>query len=452
MKGGVFLESLAESKNNLFKTFLNYAVPSVIAMVVSSAYVMIDGIFVGRGVGANALAAVNIAFPATILVTALVMAISIGGANLVSIRIGEGKPEEAQSVFSQCFAAMIIVAVVLSILGNIFAKPVSLLFGATDILLHDVMTFLRFYFIFCLPFVLSMGLSNFVRNDGAPRLSMYSQIAGGVATVAFNYTFVFIFKWGIAGSAIGSGCGQILALMVLLKHFIKKDGLLRIARPVFKKADLLKVTDLGFPTMLTELAMSFTTLCYNLTIIRRIGEIGVTAYSIVMYVMATVFMVLMGITIGLQPIISYNHGAKEKETVKKARRIGMAAATIVASILFVSMLLLGRFIVPIFNNESETLVTLAYTALVFFAASSIPAGLNMVNLTYFQATENPKISSVISFLRGFALILAGLFLLPNLFGNTGIWLTPIFCEGLTLLVTLGLARLIKPKALPEGNV
>lgn len=431
----------------ILKNVLSYALPSVIAMLVTSAYVVIEGIFLGRGVGANALAAVNIAFPAMVLINAVIIAISVGGANLMSIRMGEGKPEDANNIFMQCLVAIIAISVLFSLLGIIFLRQISVLLGANDVLLNNVMVYLKYALIFSPVFALSNCLNTFIRNDGNPRLSMYSMVIGSIAIAILIYTFVFLLKSGIAGAAIAGGLGDMFTIVIVSVHFIKKKGILRFSKPVFKKADMIKISGLGLPSMMTELAMSFSTICFNLVIIRRIGAIGVTAYSIITYITSFVILILMGISQGLQPILSFNHGAKEVKTVQKTYRIGILLALAVSILTILLLLIWGTNIIMVFNDDSQKLINLTRSAILCFCAGYIPAAINIVNITYYQSTERPKLSSAVSILRGFAFVLLGLFILPPLIGNIGIWLTSVFGESLTLIITLLLGKKLKSQIL-----
>lgn len=439
------------TNKSILKTFLRYAIPSTIAMLVTSLYVVIEGVVLGRGVGAHALAAVNIAFPATILINAFVIAISVGGANLMSIRLGEEKQESANNIFMQSMAMMVAVAVVFVSLGNIYLRQICVLLGADDALLPDVMIFVRCYLLTSFLFVINMGLNTFIRNDGNPKLSMYSALTSTIATIIIVYTFVIIFKLGVAGAAIAGGVGNIFSLAVLSIHFIKKKGILRFSKPTFNRAEMLKICSLGLPSMLTEMAMAFTTVCFNIVIMRRVGEIGVSAYSITNYVNAFIILILMGISQGLQPIVSFNYGAKETKVVSHTYKIALVCTLAVSFVTILLIYLFGEDIIRIFSNESQQLVALTKTVLLFACLAYIPAGINMVNITYYQSIENPRLSSFISILRGFVLIQTGLLVLPIIFGNNGIWIASLVGETLALILSLLMGIRFKQSKLPRTN-
>jgi Na+-driven multidrug efflux pump len=433
--GGIEMKPASRSGQSTLNTFLSYAVPSTTAMLATSLYIVIEGVILGRGVGAHALAAVNMAFPATLLINAVMIAISVGGATVMSMRLGEGNPETAVNIFMQSISLMAVGAVIFIVPGNIFLRQLCILLGADSALLPDVMIFVRCYLLTSLLFVANTGLNVFVRNDGNPKLSMLSSLIGTIATIVIVYVFVFILHLGIVGAGLAGGFGNIFSLSILSIHFIKKKGVLRFSKPRFYKADMIKIVSLGFPSMLTEAAMAVSSIGLNIVIIRRVGEIGVSAYSIANYLNAFVLLLLMGIAQGIQPIVSYNYGAHNTGIIIRTYRIAVISALTISAAAIAAMLCFGVNIVILFNSESRELVSLSKTVLFWICLAFIPTGINLVNVTYFQSVANARLSSAISLLRGFVFILLGILVLPLIFGNTGIWITLLVGELLTLVIT-----------------
>lgn len=210
------------------KQFLKYAVPSALAMFVSSLYTVIDGIFVGQGVGDSALAAVNVIIPFTIMLFGIATMFAVGGGALVSKYLGEKNTESAVEMFRQVFKLLLILSIGISLICVIFAKPLSRLLGATDSIADLAATYLRFYAMFCVPNLIGISLNSFVRNDSRPTLAMISTISGAVTNIILDYVFIFVFSLGIKGAAIATGLGQIVTVSILIPHFIFKRGALSI--------------------------------------------------------------------------------------------------------------------------------------------------------------------------------------------------------------------------------
>lgn len=437
------MKQVDRSNGSVLKTFINYAIPSAVAMLVTSIYAVIEGVILGRGLGAHALAAVNIAFPATLIINAFVLAIAVGGANLMSIRLGEGKPEQANNIFMQSIVVVIALITVFVLVGNLFLRQICIALGADQALLPDVMTYLKYFLFTCIFYGLSTTLNTFIRNDGDPKLSMFSALTSTVATAAIVYAAVFIFKFGIAGAAFGGGLGYLFSIAVASVHLLKKEGILRVAKPKFRKIDIQRIFALGFPSMMTELAMACSTFCFNFFLIMRIGELGVSAYSIVNYINAIVILIMMGLSQGLQPIASYNYGAGRMKIVSQTYRIAVFSALILSGAAICIMTLFGSNIIRIFDSNDRQLVELTKTALFLVSMAYIPIGINMVNITFYQSVERAKFSTFISVMRGFVFIQVGLLVLPMIFGNNGIWLSTLFGESITLILTFICSKRIK---------
>ena len=208
------------------KEFFKYAIPSALAMFISSLYTVIDGIFVGQGVGDSALAAVNIVLPFTVMLFGLASMFAIGGGALVSKNIGANNIKKAVNIFRQVFKSLLIVSLIISVMCIVFTSPIVSMLGATEVLKPLAVEYLRFYALFCIPNLIGIVLNSFVRNDGRPRLAMVSTISGAITNILLDYIFIFQLGMGIKGAAIATGLGQIVTVSIVLPHFIMKKGYL----------------------------------------------------------------------------------------------------------------------------------------------------------------------------------------------------------------------------------
>ncbi|QVK16771.1 MATE family efflux transporter [Mycoplasmatota bacterium] len=427
---------------SIWKEFMKYAMPSVIGMMVSALYVVVDGIFVGRGVGASALASINVAVPFTTLLIAITMMITMGGAALMSIKFGENKYEEANNIFLESLFLIFSVIGILALFSVLFPEYIAKMLGASDGLLKGTADYIFFYLLFGLGFSGSLALSVFVRNDGNPNLAMISLIVGAITNIVLDYTFIFIFHFGIAGAAVASGLGQLSSVALLLTHFIKRKGKLKLYMPKLKKHDLIKILRVGTPEFINQISPAVSIFAFNLVLIRRIGELGLAGFSIISYISVVLIALFIGISQGIQPLLSYNYGKRDYEKVKQIFKMGVKTNFFVSVTIYVLLFVFGETIISIFNND-ETLIKFTYSAMIIYTFSFIIASINIVNLTYNQSIEKPKIANIISISRGIVFPIIFLIVLPLIIGNRGIWISIIIGEICTLLVIVYLSHVKK---------
>ncbi|MBZ9633910.1 MATE family efflux transporter [Clostridium sp. FP1] len=415
------------------RKFFNYVIPAVTGMLVASLYIIVDGIFVGRGVGSNALAAVNIAFPPTLIATALTLIISVGGSTLVAMNLGYGKKQEAINKFNESILLLIMAAISLFIVGVFFSKPIAYALGSPDYLIDDVYNYIRFCFLFSIPLVLSQGLNCFLRNDGAPKLAMCAMIAGSLTNILLDYIFIFIFKWGIIGAAIATGLGELVSMMIAIIYFLRGKGVLRFKRCKLSLQAIKDITIIGFPSFLTECTIAVVTMSFNIVILKRIGGGGAATYSIINYTITVVTMIILGIAQGMQPLLSFHYAAKDKKKVKYYYSLALNSALIAAFVNFFIVFLFGKYIISFFTSNNE-LISITYSAFILFSLGTFFTAINIIKSSYFQCIKMSKVSTVICLFRGFMATQISLFILPRIIGNKGIWLSNLGGELLVFLV------------------
>ncbi|MEN8078273.1 MATE family efflux transporter [Clostridioides difficile] len=423
------------------KEFFKYAIPSALAMFISSLYTVIDGIFVGQGVGDSALAAVNIVLPFTVLLFGLASMFAIGGGALVSKNIGAGNVEKAINIFRQVFKSLMIFSLIISIICVVFTKEIVTILGATDILKPLAVDYLRFYAIFCIPNLIGIVLNSFVRNDGRPKLAMISTISGAITNIILDYLFIFHFGMGIKGAAIATGLGQIVTVSMLLPHFLMKKGYLSFGKVKISYKTVREFCTIGFPSFFAQGSYSIIVLFHNIALVNYVGEIGISAYSILNYLTTNIYMVLYGITLGVQPLVSYNYGRKDGEKMLGFFRITSISNIVITSFFVVVSYVFGPLLISIFTNDTQ-IATLSYDALKIACLSYFAVGLNLNTLVYYQAVETPKYSNLSCLLRSVVYLPICLFSFGKLFGVNGIWASAIVSETLTF-ITIKLIANIK---------
>lgn len=423
------------------KEFFKYAIPSSLAMFISSLYTVVDGIFVGQGVGDSALAAVNIVLPFTVMLFGLASMFAIGGGALVSKNIGANNVEKAVNIFRQVFKSLLIFSLVISIICVLFTSQIVTILGATEVLKPLAVDYLRFYAIFCIPNLIGIVLNSFVRNDGRPKLAMVSTISGAITNIILDYVFIFQLSMGIKGAAIATGLGQIVTVSILLPHFIMKKGYLSFGNVEISFKTIKEFCTIGFPSFFAQGSYSIIVLLHNIALVNYVGEIGISAYSILNYLTTNIYMVLYGITLGVQPLVSYNYGKKDGEKMLGFFRI-TAISNIVITVVFVIIsFVFGPSLISIFTNDIQ-IAKMSYDALKIACLSYFAVGLNLNNLVYYQAIEMPKYSNLSCILRSVVYLPVCLFILGRLFSITGIWTSAIISETLTF-ITIKLVGNIK---------
>lgn len=426
----------------MFKKFIKYAIPSMISMLITSLYLVVDGIFISHGVGEIGVAAVTLVFPITTGFTAISMIFAVGGANLVSINFGKKDYKSANNVFRQSIFVLSIIGFIITILGISLSNTVVDMLGATKVLRAPAKEYYTYYMLFCVPILFSTTLSTFIRNDNSPRLSMYAMICGAIANIVLDYIFVFPLDMGLKGAAIATGLGQLLSVLICLLHFFKKSSKLSFGKLDFSINHLKNIFSIGLPSFLVDISYSIIMYLYNVIIIKKIGDVGVTSYGVVNYITNLSYMMLLGISQSVQPLISFEFGCKNFKGCTKYCKLGFICSTIFSLFLFIIYIPLGKQAIGIFSTNSDV-IELSYKILTYINIAYIPLGLNMISITFFQSICMPKESNILCLLRGLLLIKLFISILPVFFGNFGIWIAMFASEISTFIVSIIMIRKVK---------
>lgn len=306
-------------------------------------------------------------------------------------------------------------------------------------LLKDTADYIQYFVMFGIFFCGSTTLSAFVRNDNNPRLAFWGMIVGAVSNVFLDWLFIYPLKMGLVGAAVASGLGQVLACLVLSTHFIRKKGELTIAFPKLSKPLAFQIIKTGIPEFITQMSQPVTILCYNFIVLKAFGEIGVSAFSVISYILVVVVGVFIGLAQGIQPLLSRSFGEGEKEKEQYFFRKGLRLNIFLAAIIYVIMLSFGKGIISIFNNSTE-LIELGYECIKVYGICFIFAAANIVYTIYYLATKRTKQAVIFSVLRSFIANSIFIFLMPALFGEQAIWTGMIVAEALVLVIALLISR------------
>ena len=417
------------------RTLIHYIVPSAGALCVTYLYNIVDGIFVGQGVGHLALAAVNITVPFITTLVAVSTLFAMGSSTVIAIRLGRGDKQGANDAFMTSMIMTLLLSVLLLMIGMLFPEQISRLCGSSDTILPMASEYLFYYTAFSIPFLFSNCLSIFVRNDGAPTLSFLGMCAGAVANIFLDWLLIFPLQMGLKGAAIASGLGQLLAFFILISHFIRKKGTLRIKKYTPSFSLVRKICKRGVPECISQLNTPVTAFCYNWVLAGTLGDLGVSTFSILSFIYSLANAILSGTAQGLQPLWGQSFGKKDYKELYKCFKSGMTINFINSLIIVALLLVFKTPVIHLFNSEPE-LVQMAQKALPIFISSFIFMSMNLIFTAYFYSTKQTGKSNIIAFSRGIIIKAVAIFTVPALFGNHFIWTSAIITEMLTLIICL----------------
>ncbi len=417
------------------REFLRYVIPSVTGMLVSSLYVVVDGIFVGRGIGSDGIAAINLIWPYVAIYIAVIMMISVGGAALSSHALGAGDPARANRAFSASMALLMGAALVFTTLGVTLTEPICRLLGADETILTYCVQYLRWYMAFGIPYGFSMGLGVFVRNDGDPNLAFCAMISGALINLVMDYVAIFPLQGGMPGAAIASGLGQVASTFLLLTHFFRGRGALRFSRRPPEPRMLREVLHTGLPELTVDLCTPVNMFTYNLMLMSFLGATGVAVYGIIAYILTILTSLFTGVSQGIQPLLSRSCGAGDQQGLRHFFRTGLGVNFFLAAAVYLAIFWWGRPIISIFTSDGE-LVEMAAQAIRIYGLSFLFGSVNIVCITFFLSIRQTRLATFLSFSRGVVLNLLYIFTLPFLLGVNGIWGTITAAEG-TAFVLVG---------------
>ena len=419
--------------NSKNRQILSYILPSAGGLCVTYLYNIVDGIFVGRGVGALALAAVNITVPFITTLVAISTLFAMGGSTVIAIRLGRGDKKGANDAFMTALVLTFLLSILLLIVGMAFPEQIARLCGSSDAVLPLAKEYLFFYTAFAIPFLLSNCLAIFVRNDGAPGLAFWGMCAGAVANIFLDWLFIFPMQMGIMGAAVASGLGQALSFVILISHFIGKKGDLRICRYTNSFALVKKICNRGVPECFSQLNTPVTAFCYNWVLAGTLGDMGVATFSVLSFIYSLANAILSGVAQRLQPLWGQAFGKKKQEELRTDFRAGLKINLTASAVIYVILAVFRVPVVTLFNNEPE-LVDMASGALPVFAVSFLFMAVNLIFTAYYYSTKQTWKSNIIAVSRGIMVKAAAIFFVPVLLGETWVWASAAAAEAVTLII------------------
>lgn len=430
--------------NNLNgKKFMKITTPAILAMVFLSLYTIVDGVFISRFVGENALAALNIVTPLYSLIFGMGIMLAAGSSAIVSAKLGEGRIEEAKEKFTLMIGTAFLAGIVFGIGGVIFSKKIVLALGATPALFQYCIDYFWVISLFMPIMMLKTMFEYFLRAAGHPSFELFNSIIGGVTNIVLDYVFIVVLEMGIAGAAWGTALGYAISFVISGLFFLSKKPILHFKKPKWDSGFLLSSCANGSSEMVSELSNGVTTYLFNILTLAYMGEKGVAAISIILYAHFLMTSVYIGFSSGASPIISYFYGKKEEKEIKKAVSYCVVFIVISSVLVFAFSQVGASFMVEIFADKHTEVFEITKQGFHLFSYCFLFVGINIFASALFTSFLNGKISAILSFFRALVFVLIGILFLPELFGINGIWLIIPFAEIMTLLFSVYYARKYK---------
>lgn len=419
------------------KKLLTFCLPSIIMMVFTSVYGVVDGLFVSNYAGDTAFSAVNFIMPFLVAFGSLGFMFGTGGSAIVAKTIGEGKKELANQYFTMIVFANAIIGVILAIIGFIFIKPSAILMGADEDMLSYCIEYGKILICFVPCYMLQNVFQSFFVTAGKPDIGLKISISAGIVNMVFDFLFIGIFKWGVSGAATATVLSQTVGAVIPLFYFARKNtSLLRFVKFKFNKKIIFRTCTNGSSELMTNLSMSLIGMLYNYQLMKYAGKDGVSAYGVIMYVNFIFVSVFIGFSIGSAPIVSYNYGAKNSDELKNILKKSVSVIACTAVAMTAISQILANPLAKIFVGYKPELFELTVHAFRIYAISFMFAGFNIYGSSFFTALNNGIVSAVISFLRTLVFQAIMVLLIPAIFGLNGIWTSIIFAELFALGVTV----------------
>ena len=420
-----------------YSKLLRFTLPSICMMVFTSIYGVVDGLFVSNFAGKTSFAAINLVMPFIMILGGMGFMIGTGGTALVSKLMGEGKKDEANSTFSMMVLFTLLLGIVLSAVGFLTMRPVSYFLGATDAMIDDCVLYGRIVTGFTFAFMLQNVFQSFFIAAEKPRLGLIVTVAAGVTNMVLDALFIAVFNWGVAGAAIATGLSQCVGGVLPLIYFLRpNDSLLRMRPTSLRLCPILQACGNGSSELMSNISSSLVGMLYNFQLMRLIGEDGVSAYGVLMYVQFIFVAIFIGYSIGCAPVVSFHFGAQNHSELKSLLRKSTLLMASGGVLLTIAARLLAAPLARLFVGYDAGLFELTSHAFRLFSWSFLLAGFNIFTSGFFTALNNGAISAAISFLRTLVFQTASVLILPLLLDVDGIWWAITVAEIFAFLISL----------------
>ena len=426
---------LSDSFN--YKKLLRYTFPAVVMLIFTSIYGVVDGFFVSSFVGKTAFAAVNFIMPVMMILGSIGFMFGSGGSALIAKIIGEGDKEKANQIFSLLIYVSIAISIVLSVLAIIFMRPIASTLGAEGQMLEDSITYGRLVALAIPTFVLQTEFQILFATAEKPKIGLYVTIVAGVTNIILDALFIIVFSWGLVGAAVATALSLLVGGIIPLIYFGRKNNsLLQLTKTKFDGQALLKTTTNGSSELMNMISMSLVSIFFNVQLMKYVGENGVAAYGVLMYVNMVFLSIYLGYAVGIAPIISYHFGAKNHDEVKGLLKKSIVIMGVFSLLMFGSAQLLSKPLSMLFVGYDQVLMDMTQRAIFIFSFAFLFSGIGVFGSSFFTAMNDGLTSALISFLRTLVFQTGAVMIFPLIWGLDGIWLSIVLAEAMAVVVTV----------------
>lgn len=420
-----------------YKKMLRFTLPSIIMMIFTSIYGVVDGFFVSNIVGKTPFAAVNFIMPVLMILGAIGFMFGSGGTALIAKTLGEGDKKKAKRLFSLFICTTVICGIIIAVLSFIFIRPIAKALGADGEMLENCVLYSRFI-IPALPFyMLQYEFQTFFITAEKPHLGLYVTIIAGVANMILDALFMAVFHWGLAGAALATGISQVLGGGIPLIYFsLPNSSLLRLTKPKLDIKALLKACANGSSELMSNISMSIVSMLYNIQLLKYAGENGIAAYGVLMYVNMIFLAAFIGFSTGIAPVVGYHYGAKNKTELRGLLKKSVIITGSFAIVMFVMSELLAYPLSYIFVGYDSELMSMTLRGFFIYSFSFLFAGFAIFGSSFFTALNDGLTSAIISFLRTLVFQIAAVIIFPLIWEIDGIWFSIVAAEIMAVAITI----------------
>lgn len=431
-------------KENTLQEFGKYVSQSVLSQLGVSCYILADTYFISKGVGADGLTALNLAIPVFSVMNGCGFMLGIGSGTKYGIMKGTGNEKRGDVLFTSSLCVVTVLAVIFMLIGLLAADPITVLVGANAEVYDMTRTYLQVILLFSPMFMINNLLGAMIRNDGNTSLAMTAMLSGCLFNIVFDYIFVFPMGLGLFGAVLATAVAPIISILILLQHFVKKKNQFRLIRVRPDVRLVASAAGLGVPSLVTEVSSGLVIAVFNLLILGLAGNVGVAAYGVVANISIVVIAIYNGIAQGVQPLLSREYGRSQEKNVHRFLSWAMMLTVILAMVICVGIYWNADVIAMIFNSGRDMdLQRIAVEGLKIYFTACPFVGANILLAIYFAATDQAAPAQMISLLRGLIVIVPLAFIMANVAGLTGVWMTFPLTELVVCVVACGLYKKMK---------
>ena len=419
-----------------YKKLFRFTLPSVVMMIFTSVYGVVDGFFVSNFVGKTPFAAVNFIMPFLMILGAVGFMFGTGGSALISKTMGEGDSVRANRLFSMFVYISAVCGIIIAVFGIIFLRPIAVLLGAEGVMLDNCVVYGRIILLALPAYMLQFEFQSFFVTAGKPQLGLAVTIISGAANMVLDALLVAVFDFGLSGAAAATAISQCIGGLVPVIYFLcPNSSLLRLTKTSFDGRALLTGCVNGSSELMSNISMSLVSMLYNVQLMKFAGEDGVAEYGVLMYVNMIFLAAFIGYSVGTAPVIGYNYGAKNSAELKNMFKKSLIIIATLSAAMFASAELFAVPLSKIFVGYDSALLEITKRGFIIYSFSFLFAGIAIYGSAFFTALNNGLVSALISFLRTLVLQVAAVLLLPAVWGVDGIWLSIVAAELLAAVIT-----------------